>query len=32
MNLLEADRCIAQAEMAVMMQIVEIDKLRVAGR
>ena len=30
--LLEADNRIAQAEMAVMLQIVEIDKLRVTGR
>jgi hypothetical protein len=30
--LLEANNRIARAEMAVMLQIVEIDKLRVAGR
>lgn len=31
-QLLETDRRIARAEMAVMIQIVEIDKLRVAGK
>lgn len=31
-QLLETDRRIARAEMAVVIRIVEIDKLRVAGK